>query len=138
MAFDTSTTLVGNLSEDPTVHDLPGGGRVVNLLIITNPRVYDRETGQWKDGESVAVRCNIWRPFVENVVASLHKGTRVIATGHLKTNRFTDSKGVDRDNLEMDLDAIGPDLRFARAVVTRNVQTVMTKITSDAGPRNQR
>lgn len=122
MALDTVTTIIGNLSEDPALCDLPNGGLVANLTIISNPRFYDRATGEWKDGDPIPVRCNAWGPYARNVEASLTKGTRVIATGRLKMNRFTDHKGIERDNLELDIEAIGPDLRFARAEVTKNTR----------------
>jgi single-strand DNA-binding protein len=123
MALDTVTTIVGNLSDDPNVCDLPTGGQVANLTIIANPRFFDQSTGQWKDGDPIPVRCNAWGAYVKNVAASLHKGTRVIATGRLKMNRFTDAKGIERDNLEMDIDAIGPDLRFATAKVEKRTRS---------------
>jgi single-strand DNA-binding protein len=122
MAFDTATHVVGNLSADPEVADIPGGGKVANLTIIVNPRIYDHQTGRWKDADPVAVRCNAWRGFAENIPDTLRKGTRVVAVGRLKTNRFTDSKGVERENLEMDIDAIGPDLKYATAVVTKRTR----------------
>lgn len=122
MSFDTTTTIVGNLAEDPTVSTLPTGGQVANLTIIANPRYYDRTANDWRDGEPIVIRSNAWGSLVENIAASLRKGTRVIATGRLKTNKYTDTKGIDRENLEMDIDAIGPDLRYARADVTKRTR----------------
>lgn len=120
MPLDSTTSIIGNLSEDPEIADIPGGGKVANLTIIVNPRYYDYPSGRWKDADPVAVRCNAWRSYPENIGETLRKGTRVVAVGRLKSNRFTDSKGVERDNLEMDIDAIGPDLKYATARVTKN------------------
>lgn len=118
--FDTTTTIVGNLSEDPEVADMPGGGKVANLTIIVNPRAWDQSAQAYRDAEPIAVRCNAWRTYADNIGASLRKGTRVVAVGRLKTNRFTDSKGIERENIEMDIDALGPDLKYATVEVKKN------------------
>lgn len=115
MANDTEITVVGNLTEDPSFN---AGSSVANFTVASTPRHFDRDTNSWVDGTALFLRCSAWRELGENVMASLHKGNRVIVQGNLKGNEYQ-KNGENRYSLQLDVTAIGPELRFATADVTR-------------------
>ncbi|WP_406690532.1 single-stranded DNA-binding protein [Saccharopolyspora sp. ID03-671] len=119
MAGETEITLVGNLTSDPELRFTPSGAAVANLTVANNPRVFDRESGGWKDGDSLFIRCNVWRQLAENVAESLTKGTRVIVQGRLKQRSFETREGEKRTVVELDVTEIGPALRYATASVNK-------------------
>ena len=119
MAGDTIITIVGNLTADPEMRFTPSGAAVASFTVASTPRTFDRQAGEWKDGETLFMRCSIWRDAAENVAESLTKGTRVIAQGRLVQRSFTTREGENRTVVEMQVDEIGPSLRYAKAQVTR-------------------
>ncbi|EKF21786.1 single-stranded DNA-binding protein [Mycolicibacterium hassiacum DSM 44199] len=118
-AGDTTITLVGNLTADPELRFTPSGAAVANFTVASTPRVYDRQTGEWKDGEPLFLRCNIWREAAENVAESLTRGARVIVQGRLKQRSFETREGEKRTVVEVEVDEIGPSLRYATAKVNK-------------------
>ena len=119
MAGDTIITIIGNLTADPEVRFTPSGAGVASFTVASTPRVFDRQTGEYKDGETLFMRCSIWREAAENVAESLKKGMRVIVQGRLVQRSFTTREGENRTVVEMQVDEIGPSLRYAKAQVTR-------------------
>ncbi len=119
MAGDTTITVVGNLTADPELRFTPSGAAVANFTVASTPRIYDRQTGEWKDGEALFLRCNIWREAAENVAESLTRGSRVIVTGRLKQRSFETREGEKRTVVEVEVDEIGPSLRYATAKVNK-------------------
>ena len=120
MANETVITVVGNLTASPELRFTPNGAAVVNFTVASTPRTFDRQSNQWVDGEALFLRCSVWRESAENVADSLDKGMRVIVQGRLKARTYDDRDGNKRTSWEMDVDEIGPALRFATAKVTRN------------------
>ena len=118
MANDTPLTIVGNLVEDPILRFTGQGAAVANLTIASTPRTFDKNTNEWKDGETLFLRCSIWREAAENVAESLKKGMRVVASGRL-VQRNWEQDGQKRSGVEMQLDEIGPSLKYATAQVSR-------------------
>ncbi len=119
MAGDTTITVVGNLTADPELRFTPSGAAVANFTVASTPRIYDRQSGEWKDGEALFLRCNIWREAAENVAESLTRGARVIVTGRLKQRSFETREGEKRTVVEVEVDEIGPSLRYATAKVNK-------------------
>lgn len=119
MANDTIITLVGNLVDDPSLRFAPSGGAVANFTIASTPRAFDKTSNEWKDGDTMFLNCSIWRQAAENVAESLTKGMRVIVQGRLKSRSYDDRDGNKRTVFEVDVDEVGPSLRYATAVVTR-------------------
>lgn len=119
MAGDTIITVVGNLTADPELRFTPSGAAVANFTVASTPRIYDRQSGEWKDGEALFLRCNIWREAAENVAESLTRGARVIVTGRLKQRSFETREGEKRTVVEVEVDEIGPSLRYATAKVNK-------------------
>jgi single-strand DNA-binding protein len=119
MAGETVITVVGNLTADPELRFTPSGAAVASFTIASTPRTYDRNTNEWKDGEALFLRCSIWRQAAENVAESLQRGMRVVAQGRLKQRSFETREGEKRTVVEMDVDEIGPSLRYATAKVNR-------------------
>jgi single-strand DNA-binding protein len=119
MAGDTVITVVGNLTDDPELRFTPSGAAVANFTVASTPRTFDRQTNEWKDGETLFLRCSIWRQAAENVAESLQKGMRVIAQGRLRQRSYQDREGNQRTSIELEVDEIGPSLRYATAQVTR-------------------
>ncbi len=119
MAGDTLITIVGNLTADPELRFTPSGAAVASFTIASTPRSFDRQTNEWKDGETLFMRCSAWREAAENVAESLTKGTAVIAQGRLQQRSFETREGEKRTVVEMQVDEIGPSLRRATAKVTR-------------------
>lgn len=120
MAGETIITVVGNLTADPELRYTQNGLPVANFTIAATPREFDRQSNEWKDGEALFLRASVWREFAENVAASLTKGMRVIATGKLKQRNYQDREGNNRTSIELEVDEIGPSLRYATAQVTRS------------------
>lgn len=119
MAGDTIITVVGNLTADPELRFTPSGAAVANFTVASTPRNFDRQSGEWKDGEALFLRCNIWREAAENVAESLTRGSRVILTGRLKQRSFETKEGEKRTVFEVEVDEIGPSLRYATAKVNK-------------------
>lgn len=119
MAGETIITVVGNLTADPELRFTPSGAAVSNFTIASQPRYFDRQANEWKDGEPLFVRCSLWREAAENAAESLTKGTRVVAQGRLKARSFETKEGERRTSWELDVDEIGPSLRWATAQVQR-------------------
>ncbi|MDF2555965.1 MAG: single-stranded DNA-binding protein [Microbacterium sp.] len=119
MAGETVITVVGNLTADPELRYTQNGLPVANFTIASTPRNFDRASGEWKDGEALFLRASVWREFAEHVAGSLTKGSRVIATGRLKQRSYQDREGQNRTSIELEVDEIGPSLRYATAQVTR-------------------
>jgi single-strand DNA-binding protein len=119
MAGETVITVVGNLTSDPELRYTQNGLAVANFTIASTPRNFDRATNDFKDGETLFLRASVWREFAEHVAGSLTKGTRVIATGRLKQRDYQTKEGEKRTSIELEVDEIGPSLRYATAQVTR-------------------
>lgn len=119
MAGETIITVVGNLTADPELRYTQNGIAVANFTIASTPRTFDRQANEWKDGEALFLRASVWREFAEHVAGSLSKGARVIATGELRQRSYQDREGNNRTSIELDVQEIGPSLRYATASVTR-------------------
>jgi single-strand DNA-binding protein len=119
MAGETVITVVGNLTADPELRYTQNGLPVANFTIASTPRTFDRQANEWKDGEALFLRASVWREFAEHVAGSLTKGSRVIATGRLRQRSYQDREGQNRTSIELEVDEIGPSLRYATAQVTR-------------------
>jgi single-strand DNA-binding protein len=119
MAGDTVMTVIGNLTADPELRFTASGAAVANFTVASTPRTFDRTTNEWKDGEALFLRCNIWRQAAENVAESLVRGSRVIVSGRLKQRSFETKEGEKRTVIELEVDEIGPSLRYATAKVNR-------------------
>ena len=119
MAGETVITVVGNLTADPELRFTPSGAAVASFTVASTPRNFDRQTNEWKDGEALFLRCSIWRQAAENVAESLQRGMRVVVTGRLKQRSFETREGEKRTVIELDVDEVGPSLRYATAKVNR-------------------
>ena len=119
MAGETIITVVGNLTADPELRFTPSGAPVANFTVASTPRNFDRATQEWKDGDAMFLNCSVWRQYAENVAESLSKGTRVIVSGRLKSRSYETREGEKRTVFEVDVDEVGPALRYATAKVTR-------------------
>ena len=119
MAGDTIITVIGNLTADPELRFTPSGAAVANFTVASTPRMFDRQTNEWKDGEALFLRCNIWREAAENVAESLTRGSRVIVSGRLKQRSFETREGEKRTVVELEVDEIGPSLKYATAKVNK-------------------
>ena len=119
MAGDTIITVIGNLTSDPELRWTPSGAAVANFTIASTPRTLDRQTQEWKDGEALFLRCSVWRQAAENVAESLTRGSRVMAQGRLKQRSYETKEGENRTVIELEVDEIGPSLRYATATVAR-------------------
>jgi single-strand DNA-binding protein len=119
MAGETVVTLVGNLVDDPELRFTPSGAAVANFRVASTPRTYDRQSGEWKDGEALFLSCSVWRQAAENVAESLQRGMRVIVQGRLKSRSYDDREGNKRTVFEIDVDEVGPSLFRATAKVTK-------------------
>ena len=115
MANDTPISIIGNLTADPELRFTQSGVAVASFTIASTPRKFNRQTNEWEDGEALFMRCSIWRDAAENVAESLEKGSRVIASGNLKQRSFTDREGNNRTSIELDVDEVGPSLKYATA-----------------------
>ncbi|MFC4501234.1 MULTISPECIES: single-stranded DNA-binding protein [Streptomyces] len=119
MAGETVITVVGNLVDDPELRFTPSGAAVAKFRVASTPRTFDRQTNEWKDGESLFLTCSVWRQAAENVAESLQRGMRVMVQGRLKQRSYEDREGVKRTVYELDVEEVGPSLRSATAKVTK-------------------
>ncbi|WP_375501280.1 single-stranded DNA-binding protein [uncultured Jatrophihabitans sp.] len=119
MAGETVITVVGNLTADPELRFTPSGAAVASFTIASTPRQFDRNSNEWKDGEALFLRCSIWRQAAENVAESLTRGMRVVAQGRLKQRSYETREGEKRTVVELDVEEIGPSLKYATAKVNR-------------------
>lgn len=119
MAGETVITVIGNLVADPELRFTPSGAAVANFRIASTPRTFDRQTNEWKDGEALFLTCSAWRDMAENVAESLTRGSRVIVSGRLKSRSYETKEGEKRTVMELDVDEIGPSLRYATAKVAK-------------------
>src|SRR3978361_758960 len=119
VAGETVITVIGNLTADPELRFTPSGAAVANFTVASTPRTFDRQSQEWKDGEALFLRCNVWRQAAENVAESLTRGSRVLVSGRLKQRSFDTKEGEKRTVIELEVDEIGPSLRYATAKVTR-------------------
>ena len=132
MAGETGITVVGNLVDDPELRFTPSGAAVANFRVASTPRTYDRQSGEWKDGEALFLSCSVWRQAAENAAESLTRGMRVIVQGRLKSRSYDDKDGNKRTVFEIDVDEVGPSLRYATTKVTKSIRD--TAVTNgDAG-----
>jgi single-strand DNA-binding protein len=120
MAGETVITLIGNLTGDPELRFTPSGAAVANFTVASTPRNYDRASGEWRDGDTMFLNCAVWRQAAENVAESLTKGMRVIVSGRLRSRSYETREGERRTVFEVDVDEVGPSLRYASAKVQRN------------------
>jgi single-strand DNA-binding protein len=119
MAGDTTITVVGNLTADPELRFTSSGAAVASFTVASTPRTFDRQSGEWKDGEALFMRCSIWRQAAENVAESLTRGARVIVSGRLKQRSYDTREGEKRTVIELEVDEVGPSLKYATAKVNR-------------------
>lgn len=119
MAGDVVITVIGNLVADPELRFVPNGAAVANFTVASTPRTFDRQSNEWKDGDALFLRCNIWKEAAENVAESLTRGSRVIVSGRLKQRSFETREGEKRTVVELEVDEIGPSLRYATASVNK-------------------
>ncbi|MEU8780578.1 single-stranded DNA-binding protein [Streptomyces sp. NPDC048637] len=119
MAGETVITVVGNLVDDPELRFTPSGAAVAKFRVASTPRTFDRQTNEWKDGESLFLTCSVWRQAAENVAESLTRGTRVVVQGRLKQRSYEDREGVKRTVYELDVEEVGASLKNATAKITK-------------------
>ncbi|WP_340540953.1 single-stranded DNA-binding protein [Nocardioides sp. GXZ039] len=119
MAGEPVITVIGNLTDDPELRFTPSGAAVANFTVASTPRTLNKQTNEWEDGEAMFLRCSIWRQAAENVAESLQKGARVIVNGRMRARSWEDREGNKRTSFEIDVDEIGPSLRWATAKVAR-------------------
>jgi single-strand DNA-binding protein len=123
MAGETTITVVGNLVDDPELRFTPSGAPVANFRIASTPRTFDRQTNEWKDGDTLFLSCSVWRQMAENVAESLQRGMRVIVNGRLKSRQYETREGEKRTVFEIDVEEVGPSLRSATAKVAKTTRS---------------
>jgi single-strand DNA-binding protein len=119
MAGETVITIIGNLTNDPELRFTPSGAAVANFTVASTPRNFDRQSNEWKDGETLFMRCSVWRDAAENVAESLTRGTRVIVSGRLRSRTYDTKEGEKRTVIELEVDEVGPSLRYATTKVSK-------------------
>ncbi|MEV8364094.1 single-stranded DNA-binding protein [Streptomyces niveus] len=119
MAGETVITVVGNLVDDPELRFTPSGAAVAKFRVASTPRIFDKQTNEWKDGDGLFLTCSVWRQAAENVAESLQRGMRVVVQGRLKQRSYEDREGVKRTVYELDVEEVGPSLKTATAKVTK-------------------
>jgi single-strand DNA-binding protein len=119
MAGETTITVIGNLTADPELRFTPSGAAVASFTVASTPRTFDRSSGEWKDGDALFLRCNIWRQAAENVAESLTRGARVVVSGRLRQRSFETREGEKRTVVELEVDEVGPSLRYATAKINK-------------------
>ncbi|KAF0646562.1 MULTISPECIES: single-stranded DNA-binding protein [Streptomyces] len=137
MAGETVITVVGNLVDDPELRFTPSGAPVARFRIASTPRSYDKQAQQWVDGEALFLSCSVWRQMAEHVAESLQRGTRVVVQGRLGQRSYEDREGVRRTVFELEVDEVGPSLRYATAVVTKAVSSGAGRGAVEAARREQ-
>ena len=123
MAGETPITVVGNLTADPELRFTPSGAAVANFTVASTPRTLDRQSNEWKDGEALFLNCSVWRQAAENAAESLQRGMRVVVQGRLKARSFETREGEKRTVFEIDVDEVGPSLKYATAKVTKTTRS---------------
>jgi single-strand DNA-binding protein len=123
MSNEPELTVVGNVTGDPELRFTPSGAAVANFTVASTPRSFNKQTNEWVDGETLFMRCSVWRDAAENVAESLTKGTRVVVRGRLKQHSYTDKDGNNKTSIDLDVDEVGPSLRYATAKVTKTQRT---------------
>ena len=123
MAGETPITVIGNLTADPELRFTPSGAAVANFTVASTPRTFDRQSNEWKDGEALFLNCSVWRQAAENAAESLQRGMRVIVSGRLKARSYETREGEKRTVFEIDVDEVGPSLRYATAKVTKTTRS---------------
>ena len=132
---ETPITVIGNLTDDPELRFTPQGAALVKFTVASTPRVRDRQTNEWRDGEPLFLTCTAWRDMAENIAESLTRGMRVVVYGRLKLSRWETKEGEKRSMHQVDVDEVGPALKFARAKVTKMTRTrAGDGFTPDAAP----
>ena len=124
MAGETVITIIGNLTNDPELRFTPSGAAVANFTVASTPRTFDRQSNEWKDSDTLFMRCSVWRDAAENVAESLQRGTRVLVSGRLRSRTYETKAGEKRTVVEMEVDEVGPSLRYATAKVAKTARTV--------------
>lgn len=122
MAGETVITVIGNLTADPELRFTPAGAAVANFTIASTPRTFDRQSNEWKDGEALFLRASVWKEAADNVAETLTKGMRVMAQGRLRSRSYETKEGERRTVMELEVDEVGPSLRYASAKVTRSAR----------------
>jgi single-strand DNA-binding protein len=122
MAGETIITVVGNLTADPELRFTPSGAAVANFTVASTPRTLDKATNEWKDGDALFLRCSVWRQAAENVAESLQRGMRVVVQGRLKQRSYETKEGEKRTVFEMEVDEVGPSLKYATAKVNKTTR----------------
>ena len=122
MAGETIITVVGNLVDDPELRFTPSGAAVANFRIASTPRTFDKQTNEWKDGDALFLSCSVWRQAAENVAESLQRGMRVVVQGRLKSRQYETREGEKRTVFEIEVEEVGPSLKYATAKVTRTTR----------------
>jgi single-strand DNA-binding protein len=123
MAGETPITVIGNLTADPELRFTPSGAAVANFTVASTPRTFDRQSNEWKDGEALFLNCSVWRQAAENAAESLQRGMRVIVSGRLKARSYETREGEKRTVFEIDVDEVGPSLKYATAKVTKTTRS---------------
>ncbi len=123
MAGETILTVIGNITDDPDLRFTPSGAAVANFTVASTPRIFDKQTNEWKDGDALFLRCSIWRQAAENVAESLQRGSRVVVQGRLKQRSYETREGEKRTVVELDVDEIGASLKYATAKITKTTRS---------------
>jgi len=123
MAGETTITVVGNLVDDPELRFTPSGAAVANFRVASTPRTFDKQANEWKDGEALFLSCSVWRQAAENVAESLQRGMRIVISGRLKARSYETREGEKRTVFEIDVDEVGPSLKYATAKVTKTTRS---------------
>ncbi|MFF3418464.1 single-stranded DNA-binding protein [Streptomyces sp. NPDC002698] len=134
MVGETVITVVGNLTDDPELRLTPSGDTVAHLTVASTPRTFDRQSNEWRDAETLFLRCSVWRQEAEHAAKSLTRGTRVIVQGRLRQRTYETREGERRTVIELEADEIGPSLRFAAVTITKTPYTAVPA-GSRGGPR---
>jgi single-strand DNA-binding protein len=137
MAGETVITVVGNLVDDPELRFTPSGAAVANFRIASTPRTFDKQSNEWKDGDALFLSCSVWRQAAENVAESLQKGMRVVVQGRLRSRQYETREGEKRTVFEIEVDEVGPSLKYATAKVTRAARSGGGGYGSQGGGGNQ-
>lgn len=131
MAGETVISVVGNVVADPELRYTPAGAAVANFRLASTPRTYDKQAGEWRDGDALFLTCNVWRQAAENVAETLTKGMRVIVQGRLRQRSFETKEGEKRTVMELEVDEVGPSLRYASAKVNRSERSQPSRAPAD-------
>jgi single-strand DNA-binding protein len=136
-AGDTQITIIGNLTRDPELRYTPTGQAVANFAVASTPRYLDKQTNEWKDGDALFLNCSVWRQAAENAAESLTRGMRVIVSGRLRQRSYETKEGEKRTVLEVEVDEVGPSLRYASAKVTKSARAGSTGGGQGSGGRGE-